>query len=101
MYILKDIRLIVDIRDNTDKYIQIAGISVGIPQINYLTTRYIEDRKNGYMIHNIAHLKEAMSYYLVGLAHWNEALVYCVSQVEKYSADTLVGNMRKRIENGL
>jgi accessory secretory protein Asp1 len=101
MSILRDIRLIVDIRDNPDQYIQIAGISVGIPQINYLTTRYIEDRKNGYMIHNIAHLKEAMSYYLVGLAHWNEALVYCVSQVEKYSADTLVGNMRKRIENGL
>jgi len=101
MSILKDIRLIVDIRDNPDQYIQIAGISVGIPQINYLTTRYIEDQKNGYMIHNIAHLKEAMSYYLVGLAHWNEALVYCVSQAEKYSADTLVASMRKRIENGL
>lgn len=101
MSILKDIRLIVDIRDNPDQYIQIAGISVGIPQINYLTTRYIEDQKNGYMIHNIAHLKEAMSYYLVGLAHWNEALVYCVSQAEKYAAGTLVSNMRKRIENGL
>ena len=101
MSILKDIRLIVDIRDNPDQYIQIAGISVGIPQINYLTTRYIEDQKNGYMIHNIAHLKEAMSYYLKGLAHWNEALVYCVSQAEKYSADTLVGHMRERIENGL
>ncbi len=101
MSILKDIRLIVDIRDNPDQYIQIAGISVGIPQINYLTTRYIEDQKNGYMIHNIAHLKEAMSYYLVGLAHWNEALVYCVSQAKKYAAGTLVGQMRKRIENGL
>lgn len=101
MSILKDIRLIVDIRDNPDQYIQIAGISVGIPQINYLTTRYIEDKKNGYMIHNIAHLKEAMSYYLVGLAHWNEALVYCVSQAKKYAAGTLVGYMRERIENGL
>lgn len=100
MSILKDIRLIVDIRDNPDQYIQIAGISAGIPQVNYLTTRYIEDRKNGYMIHNIAHLKEAMSYYLVGLAHWNEALVYCVSQAEKYTSDTLVGRMRERIENG-
>lgn len=101
MSILKDIRLIVDIRDNPDQYIQIAGISVGIPQINYLTTRYIEDQKNGYMIHNIAHLKEAMSYYLVGLAHWNEALVYCVSLAKKYAAGTLVSQMRERIENGL
>lgn len=101
MTILKDIRLIVDIRDDPDQYIQIAGISAGIPQINYRTTRYIEDQKNGYMIHNIVHLKEAMSYYLQGLAHWNEALVYCVSQAEKYTAGTLVSNMRKRIENGL
>jgi accessory secretory protein Asp1 len=101
MSILTDIRLIVDIRDNPDQYIQIAGISAGIPQINYLTTRYIEDQKNGYMIHNIAHLKEAMSYYLVGLAHWNEALVYCVSQAKKYAAGTLVSHMRERIENGL
>ncbi len=101
MSILKDIRLIVDIRDNPDQYIQIAGISVGIPQINYLTTRYIDDQKNGYMINNIAHLKDAMKYYLVGLAHWNEALVYCVSQAEKYAAGTLVDRMRGRIENGL
>nr|WP_022768323.1 accessory Sec system protein Asp1 [Butyrivibrio sp. NC2007] len=101
MSILKDIRLVVDIRDDPDQYIQIAGISVGIPQINYRTTRYIEDQKNGYMIHNIAHLKEAMSYYLEGLAHWNEALVYCVSQAENYAAGKLVANMRKRIENGL
>lgn len=99
--VLRDVRLIVDIRDNPDQYIQIAGISAGIPQVNYLNTRYIEDRKNGYMIHNIAHLKDAMQYYLVGLAHWNEALVYCVQQVEKYASGTIVKQWKELVKDEL
>ncbi len=95
---LRYVRLIVDIRDNPDQYIQIAGISAGIPQINYLTTRYIIDHKNGYMIHNIAHLKDAMLHYLEGLSNWNEALVYCVQQVEQYSGKHIVSRWKELIK---
>ncbi len=95
---LRYVRLIVDIRDHPDQYIQIAGISAGIPQINYLNTQYIIDRKNGYMIHNIAHLKDAMLHYLDGLSNWNEALVYCVQQVEKYSGKLIVKRWKELIK---
>jgi accessory secretory protein Asp1 len=95
---LRYTRLIVDIRDHPDQYIQIAGISAGIPQINYLNTQYIIDRKNGYMIHNIAHLKDAMLHYLDGLSNWNEALVYCVRQVEQYSGKLIVKRWKELIK---
>ncbi len=98
MSLLRDTRLILDIRDHPDQYIQIAGISAGIPQINYLNTQYIIDRKNGYMIHNIAHLREAMLFYLEGLANWNEALVYCVQQVDHYSSVNIVNRWKALIE---
>ncbi len=95
---LRYTRLIVDIRDHPDQYIQIAGISAGIPQINYLNTQYIIDRKNGYMIHNIAHLKDAMLHYLDGLSNWNEALVYCVQQVEQYSGKHIVRRWKELVK---
>lgn len=95
--ILYDTRLIIDIRDNPDQYIQIAGISAGIPQVNYRNTRYIEHKKNGYMISNIAQLSDALEYYLVGLQHWNEALVYMVQTIEAYDSGSLVKQWKELI----
>lgn len=88
--VLKDVRLILDVRDQPDLYLQIAGISAGIPQVNYRFTRYVQHQKAGFIIQNINHITEALVYYLSGLSHWNEALVYCVQEVEKYTSGSLV-----------
>lgn len=88
--ILRDVRLIVDVSDRPDLYLQIAGISAGIPQINSRFTRYVEHLRNGYIIGNIAHLSEGLSWYLSDLAHWNEALVYCVQQIARFEHGAIV-----------
>lgn len=88
--ILRDVRLIVDVRDQPDLYLQIAGISTGIPQVNYRFTRYVEHCKNGFIIQNIDHLTEGLDYYLSGLNHWNEALVYCIQEIGRYRGGALV-----------
>lgn len=98
--VLQFTRLIVDIRDNPDQYIQIAGISTGIPQINYRHTRYIAHQKNGYMIHNISNLQNAVNYYLDGLAHWNEALVYNIHLIAEFTGDTIVERWKEMAGNG-
>lgn len=96
--ILNETRLVVDIRDIPDLYIQIAGISSGIPQVNYRNTRYIAHKKNGYMIHNIASLTDAMEYYLIGLQHWNEALVNSVKMVQSYTSGSIVERWKAAIQ---
>ncbi len=95
--ILYDTRLILDVRDQPDLYLQIAGISAGIPQVNYRFTRYVSHLKDGYIIQNIYHVTEALVYYLSGLSHWNEALVYCVQEIEKYTGGSLVRQWKERL----
>ncbi len=92
---LYDTRLIVDVRDQPDLYLQIAGISAGIPQVNYRFTRYVRHQQDGYIIQNIHYITEALEYYLDGLANWNQALVYCVQEIEKYTGGSLVTKWKK------
>ena len=97
--ILSDTRLILDVRDQPDLYLQIAGISSGIPQVNYRYTRYIEHQKDGFIIQNIDHITEALEYYLSGLSHWNEALVYCVQTAAEYAGSALVEKWKELLSD--
>lgn len=83
-------RIIVDCADEPNLYTQIAGISAGIPQINSVTTEFVEHFKNGYQLNSIPELKEALQYYLVGLANWNKSLVYTVQKIADYTSGSLV-----------
>ncbi|WP_349515867.1 accessory Sec system protein Asp1 [Leuconostoc suionicum] len=83
-------RLIIDINQIPNVYIQIAGISAGIPQINLTKSPYIINKKNGLIIQDLSELDEAIEYYLNGLRHWNESLVYSVKQISQYTNGAIV-----------
>ena len=87
---LNFVRLIIDMGEDADLYLQIAGISAGIPQINSVPNPYIEHQKNGLIVSDSLELKQALEYYLVGLKRWNEALVYAAGKIVQYSSDNLV-----------
>ncbi len=95
--ILRDTRLILDVRDQPELYLQIAGISSGIPQVNYRFTRYVKHKKDGYIIQNINYITGALEYYLDSLSGWNEALVYCVQAVSEYTGGTLVKRWKEML----
>lgn len=96
--ILRDARLILDVRDQPELYLQIAGISAGIPQVNYRYTRYVKHKKDGYIIQNINYITGALEYYLDSLSGWNEALVYCVQEVSEYTGGTLVQRWKRMLD---
>lgn len=96
--ILRDARVILDVRDQPELYLQIAGISAGIPQINYRFTRYVKHKKDGYIIQNINYITGALEYYLDSLSGWNEALVYCVQEVSQYTGGTLVKRWKEMLD---
>lgn len=98
---LQDVRLIVDVRDQPNLYLQIAGISAGIPQVNYRFTRYVEHQKDGFIIENIYHVTDGLEYYLTGLKHWNEALIYCIREIEQYTGGAQIRKWKKLVgDNG-
>ena len=91
---LEDIRLLVDLRDSPELYLQIAAISSGIPQVNLSQTCYVRHLKNGFLLGSIDELFDTLCYYLDGLSNWNQALVYAVEDIRLYTGGSLV----KKIE---
>ena len=68
--------------------------------MNYRFTRYVKHLKDGYIIENINFITGALEHYLEGLANWNEALVYCVQEVSRYTGGQLVDQWRAKTEHG-
>lgn len=87
--ILHETRLILDLSHTPDLFTQIAGLSSAIPQINRVTTDYVQNNKNGRVLTSLDELSDSMSYYLDSLKYWQEARVYSVQQIKQYSGRVL------------
>lgn len=88
--ILDKSRIMVDYGQRIDDFMEIAVISVGIPQIRKAPTELLKDGDNGIVIDSINELPEKLGYYLDSLKHWNEALANNVKFLNQYSEDNLL-----------
>ena len=61
---LSQLRVIVDLNQEPDLYLQISSISAGVPQINRRETDYVDDKLNGLIIDNIQQLRVALNYFI-------------------------------------
>lgn len=95
---IREQRLMVDMRKNSELYLRITGISVGIPQIVYRNTEFVENGKNGLILEDMERLSEAIGYYLDSLANWNEAMVYSYELGKKYTTGVLIEKWKEVID---
>lgn len=93
-------RVVIDLSKEPDTYLQIASISSGLPQIHQVDTEYVTHQKNGWILTNIEETGDALRYYLVGLAHWNHALVESVAKIDEYSGQRLLNKWYNMLEEG-
>lgn len=94
---VREQRLIVDMRKTSELYLKIMGISMGIPQIVYRDTQFVEDGNNGLMVKNTMMLSGAIAYYLENLTNWNEAMVYAYELSKKYTTGVLIEKWKEVI----
>ena len=94
---MREQRLIVDMRTSAELYLRIAAISVGIPQIVYKDTQFVEHKKNGLVIKDFDQIEKGISYYLDGLTNWNEAMVYSFELGKKYTTRELIERWKEVI----
>lgn len=87
--ILYETRLLIDLSLVPDLFTQIAGISSGIPQINRVETEYVQAQKNGLIVTSTEEIIPAVAHYLDCLKYWQEARVFSVQQIKRYSGDVL------------
>lgn len=87
--ILDKIRLLIN-WGKSDDFIQTTAISIGIPQLQNFESATLIDRGNGMLYHNMVELQIGLNWYLNSLKHWNQALVYDVKLLNKYSEENLM-----------
>lgn len=95
---MREQRIIVDVRPVSDLYLQISGISVGIPQIIRMQTQYVEHGKNGYVLEDLCRLPKVLAFYLESLSNWNEAMIWAAEIGKRFTTEQLMEQWEEVIE---
>ena len=94
---IREQRLMLDMRTTSELYLRITAISMGIPQVVYRETEFVEDGKNGLVLKEIDGVQNAVSFYLDNLTNWNEAMVYSYELGKKYTTAVLIEKWKEVI----
>ena len=68
--------------------------------VNRVDTGYVIHQQNGWLIETKDELEKVLLYYLTGLRHWNESLVYSVAQLNRYTNGAIVNRWKEWLEIG-
>lgn len=94
---MREQRVMVDLRDTSEVYLQIMAISIGIPQIVNRKTEFVEHEKNGFVLRRTDDLNDILTLYLESLASWNEAAVCSYELGKKYTTERLLEKWKEVI----
>lgn len=96
---MREQRVLVDMREVPELYLQITAISIGIPQIVRTKTEFVEHSRNGIILKDMERLPKALHYYLDGLRNWNRARVCSYELVKEYTTAKLLEKWREVMES--
>lgn len=96
---VREQRLLIDLADTPDLFLQISCVGMGIPQILRTATQYMRPGKNGRIIQDLSRLEEYLSYYLESLANWNEAMIHSYELGKTHTAQYLVEQWKEVIDS--
>ncbi|QLL73244.1 accessory Sec system protein Asp1 [Lactobacillus crispatus] len=82
----------------SDDFVQTTAISNGIPQLQNFVSATLINHQNGEICKNAEEIAKGLAKYLDNMNNWNQALVYDVRLLNKYSEDNLVKIWDKVLE---
>lgn len=95
---MKEQRLVVDLREIPELYLQILAVSLGTPQIVRKETKFMIREGNGKLLQDMDDLKSLTRFYLESLSNWNEARICAYELSRKYTTGVLLEKWGKVIE---
>ena len=78
-----------------NELMQIAAISIGIPQIQNFVSTTVVHQKNGYICQDTSEISKILDKYLDDLKSWNNALIYNVKMLNQYSEKNIMKRWKK------
>lgn len=100
---MREQRVLVDLADGPDLFLQICCVSMGIPQILKSATEYMKPGKNGRINSDLSRLGEDLAYYLESLNNWNQAVIHSYELGKSHTTQYLIEQWKEvivNIENG-
>lgn len=94
---IREQRLVLDVRKGIDLYLQVAAISMGIPQIVMQETQFVKDNKNGIVLKDLEDIPDCLEFYLGSLKNWNNAQIQSYEIGREYTTQVLVGKWKEVI----
>ena len=96
---LREQRVIVDLSEMPDHFLQISAMSMGIPQITSLETDYIKDKENGIVVKDINGLTEAVDFYLSSISNVNNAQIASYKLGGRFTTEQLAQSWKEVIKS--
>lgn len=100
---VREQRILVDLAEPPDLFLQISCVSMGIPQILRTGNQYMHPGKNGRINTDLSKLGEDLKYYLESLSNWNKAMIQSYELGKTHTTQYLVKKWKEviaGIENG-
>lgn len=94
---VREQRVLVDLADTPDLFLQISCVSMGVPQILKVATQYMRPGKNGRVNMDLSKLGEDLKYYLESLSNWNEAVIQSYELGKTHTTQYLIKQWKEVI----
>ena len=96
---VREQRLLVDLAEPPDLFLQISCVSMGIPQILKMANQYMRPGENGRINRDPSRLGIDLKYYLESLSNWNHAMIQSFELGKKHTAQYLIEQWKEVIDS--
>lgn len=96
---VREQRVLVDLADPPDLFLQISCVSMGIPQILRTATQYMRPGKNGRINGDPSSLGEDLRFYLESLSNWNDAMIQSFELGRTHTSQYLIEQWKEVIDS--
>lgn len=96
---IREQRVMLDVSEAPDMFLQIACIGMGVPQILMTENEYMKDGENGLVIQGVSDIVPGIEYYLDNLSNWNKAAIASNEIQKEHATVTLVKQWKEVIEH--
>ena len=97
---MSQLRVVIDLGDEPNLYLQISAISAGVPQINMIETDYVTSNVNGLIIPSSSNMIQALDY-LLSLKNWNYSYASSIKLVDEFSSTKIIREVDRLIKGEL
>lgn len=94
---MREQRILLDLDQEPELYLQVLAVSMGVPQICSVTTEFLEPGKNGVLLRKTEQMEEALDFYLKSLRNWNRAHIASYELGKQFSTNVLLQKWKEVI----